>query len=363
MITQVFKRILLIINVIFAVALMASIADGLLSPAYLSVLVLFGLAFPYFLILNIAFIIFWGVLRHRFFLISTLAVLASSPIIIDTFQFLPKRSNQGLSNTFNVMSYNVRVFDLYNWTNNKISRNKIFQLIRDEGIDIACFQEYFNNTKSYFPVHDSLMANQRFRYSHLYLNINLTNGHQFGIATYSSFPIINKKELLFKDTHNLVILSDIKIDDDTLRVINCHLQSVRFLVEDYHFIDSLPIMPEKAKMKSFLGVFKRLISAAEKRALQADLLLKEIEKSPYPVLICGDFNDTPYSYTYQKLTRLLNDSHEYHKIGIGGTYNQFFTPLRIDYILFEPGINCVEFKTIKSNLSDHYPIVGKYSIH
>lgn len=363
MITQVFKRIFLSANIFSATILIIGILAGYISPAELPLLILFGLAFPYFLIINFGFVIFWGILKHRYFLISTLVILLSLPITRDTFQFIPKHSKNSESKTVKVMSYNVRVFDLYNWSKNKITRNKIFQLIRDENPDIACFQEYFNNTNDYFPVHDSLITNQRFRHAHVYFNVKQTNGHNFGIATYSSYPIVNKKEILFEGTHNLAIISDIKINNDTLRILNCHLESVRFLAKDYQFMDSLPLLSDQQKKNGFLGVTKRLMNASVKRATQADEIYDEIKQSPYPIILCGDFNDTPSSYTYQKISSMLKDSHAYHKMGIGGTYNQFLNPLRIDYILYSDNIMCHKFKTIKVKYSDHYPVVGEYSIH
>ncbi|MDA3890256.1 MAG: hypothetical protein PF517_01180 [Salinivirgaceae bacterium] len=102
----------------------------------------------------------------------------------------------------------------------------MFDFFRNENPDIACFQEYFNNTEAYFPVHNSLISNQQFTYSHNYYNIQIKNGHQFGIATYSTFPIINKQELLFKNTNNLAIISDIKIENDTIRVLTYWLHFV-----------------------------------------------------------------------------------------------------------------------------------------
>ena len=363
MITQVLKRVLFSINLISATALVGGLIAGFISPNDIPLLVLFGLLFPYFLIINLIFLLFWGLLKHRYFILSAIVILISIPLIIDTFQFIQKKNKADKSVQFKVLSYNVRVFDLYNWTQNKVTRNKIFQLIRDENPQIACFQEYFNNTNNYFPVHDSLIKNQSFNNSHICLNVKLKNGHNFGIATYSSFPIINKKNIEFSNTHNLAIISDIKINDDTIRVINCHLESVRFLAEDYHFMDSLPILSEERTKKGFTGVIKRLLKASIKRASQADIIASEIKQSPFPVLLCGDFNDTPSSYTFRKIVKLMNDSHKYHKIGVGGTFNSFLYPLRIDYILFNDRIECSEFKTIKVKYSDHYPIVGNYFLH
>ncbi len=361
-INQVFKRMALNINILLAFLLILSNLASIISPLDISVLVLFGLLFPYFLWFNFAFLIFWGLLRNKNLFISLVIIILSLPIINDTYRFFPKHDKTSAHNKFRVLSYNVRVFDLYNWSHNKATQDKIFQQVRTIHPDIACFQEYFTSSGSDFHIHDSLIQNQNFHYSHLYLNVKLKSGNNFGIATYSSFPIVNKELIPFNDSKNLAILSDIKIDDDTLRVINCHLESVRFLAQDYQLIDSISVLSDQKHRKQFNGLRGRILKAAKQRAQQARIIYNEIEKSPYPVMVCGDFNDTPSSYTYHRIASIMNDSFLFHKFGMGGTYTRFFPPLRIDYILYQNRIACHTFKTIRSNYSDHFPITGEYSL-
>jgi len=264
------------------------------------------------------------------------------------------------SSTFSLFSYNARVFDLYNWTENKITRDKIFESLRNVNPDIACFQEYFNNSGTYFPVHDSLMENQQFSNAHININVSLANGHDFGIATYSVYPIVGKSVVEFENSSNQVLISDIKIDSDTIRLFNCHLESVRFLREDYEFLDSINKVSDERRKKGVKGVAKRLLKASKKRAYQAELIKEMIADSKYPVIVCGDFNDVPSSYIYNTITKNLTDSHKEINFGIGGTYRRFFPSNRIDYILFDDKFNCSDFNKIKWNYSDHYPIVGEY---
>lgn len=361
MIRQLFKQVLRSINLFIAIGLLLGILAIYVSPQKLAFPVIFSQAIPYFLILNFIACLFWIILKRRYFLISAFCLIISLPSISDAFQIGESKAEKNKS-TFKLLCYNVRVFDLYNWSHNKATRNKIFKFIRDENPEIACFQEFFNNNGSYFPVHDSLMQNQKFKYSHNYYNVEIKNGHQFGIATYSIYPIVNKEEIVFKETHNLAISTDICIDNDTIRIINCHLESVRFLATDYHFMDSLILLSEKRRVEGFKEVTSRLLSASIKRAQQAKQINELANKSPYPVIICGDFNDTPYSFTYKTISQNMHDSFKKHKTGIGGTYNRFFPPLRIDFILHNNKIQCQEFHTIKNLFSDHYPISGHYNI-
>lgn len=361
MIRQVFKNILLSINIAISIALIFSLAGAYISPVQMPYLVILNLAFPYLVLINFISILFWAFLKHKYFYISAITLVISLPILLKTIQFSPFSKNAQTLTSFKIMSYNVRVFDLYDWSNNKVTRNNMFQFIRKQSPQIACFQEFFNGSKNYFPVHDSLINKQTFKYAHNYYNVELNNGHQFGIATYSDFPIINKKEILFKETHNLAIISDIKINNDTLRVINCHLESVRFLEKDYDFIDSVTLLPENRRIEGFKGVTKRLLLASQKRAIQAERINKIAHESPYPTIVCGDFNDTPYSYTYSKASNKLSDSFKKHSMGIGGTYNRFFPSLRIDYMLYDESIVCNKLITFKNEYSDHYPLVGSFN--
>jgi endonuclease/exonuclease/phosphatase family metal-dependent hydrolase len=360
MINRLAKRIILIFNWIAILLLGLGFLAGKISPQHASILVIFGLGFHVLATLNLVFVIFWVFFRKYYFLYSLLALLAVYKPLTNTFNLALKKETFKKSSSFSLLSYNVKVFDLYNWRKNKQSRNEIFSFVRSLSPDIACFQEYFNTSTHYFPVHDSLIHNQKFKYSHIFYSDQLPNGHNFGIATYSKFPIVNKANISFGNTHNLAIASDIKIKKDTLRIINCHLESVKFLKEDYVFMDSLPALSDEKRIKGAKGIVKRLKNAATIRANQIQLIRKYIENSPYPVMLCGDFNDVPASYTYQKLSEGLNDSFQKAPWGLNGTYPRFFPPLRIDFILYQETLSCEQFKLFKTNLSDHYPVFGTY---
>jgi endonuclease/exonuclease/phosphatase family metal-dependent hydrolase len=260
------------------------------------------------------------------------------------------------------MSYNVRVFDLYNWTKNKESRNNIFSFIRNEAPDVICFQEYFNSSnKNYFPVHDSLIKHQSFKYHHIYYTNNI-NGNSFGIATYSNFKIINKQNHTFEGTNNLFISSDILVKQDTVRILNCHLESIRLNQDDYNLMDSLSSVGEERRRTVMKGLLNRIQQAFVKRAVQAEKINSFINQSPYPVICSGDFNDTPNSYTYNKIASTLSDSYLTTNSFHGGTYYRFFPSFRIDFLLYSDEISCCDFKTINVELSDHKPIKGTYHI-
>jgi len=364
MIGRFVNRILLLVNVLAIIGLVLCYASAHLNPLQFSLITLFSLTYPYFVAINIGFILFWAVIRKYYLIFSLIALLFGYNSLNNNFQFLPKNTYvdtvPGI--TFKVMSYNVHIFDLYRWSKKGETRDKMFEFIRSENPNIACFQEYYNGKKNFYPVHDSLMMNQNFRYAHVYYTDNIGVLQRFGIATYSTYPIVNKGIIRFPNTRNVSIYSDIKIKNDTIRVFNCHLESIRFLPEDYNFIDSLVTQRDKPQINGAKGVKKRLENAFKKRAVQTHLLTEQIVKSPYPIVLAGDFNDPPSSYTYTHLTESLNDSFVEKGKGKGATFSRNIFAYRIDYILYSKHLQCIDFYVPKVDYSDHFPIIGNYKI-
>ena len=152
-------------------------------------------------------------------------------------------------------------------------------------------------------------------------------------------------------------MTDIKIGKDTIRVFNTHLESVHFGWNSYKFIENLNNDDvQQDELAGSLMILRQLKKAFVKRATQVELLHDSIEASPYPVIICGDFNDTPYSYTYSILADDLRDSFRESGRGIGKSYNGPFPSFRIDYIFHDAKIESSAYRTIHEKLSDHYPV-------
>ena len=196
-------------------------------------------------------------------------------------------------------------------------------------------------------------------FAHVVLPVNVLIDH-WGMAIFSRYPLINKSVIDFNHKgSNLCLYTDVIAKNDTVRVYNCHLQSIRFGQEDYKFMNQIAYNIEEENATGLKKIFNRLKIAFTKRAWQADTVAANISSSKYPVIFCGDFNDTPSSYAYKTVSENLSDAFRESGRGFGTTYVGPFPAFRIDFIFHSPGLKSFEYRTIKQKLSDHYPLTCK----
>jgi len=358
------NKILFWLNIFSIVFLLLSYLASYISPQDNLILPFFGLLYRYILLVNILFVAYWIFRKKFLFLLSLIAILIGWNFFNNFFQFrLPNNTttNKTLNvNTFKMLSYNVRLFDLYNWSHNKETRNKMLDYIKSQDADILCFQEFYNDETNSFSTLDTIVKFQKANNFHDAYTFQVHGVYHFGIVTFSSYPIVGKGEIRFKNTNNICIYTDIKIKNDTIRIYNNHLQSIHLQKEDYKFIDN--INNEKEKIKGAENIVKRLKIAYKERAHQAEIISNNIKKSPYPVIICGDFNDTPDSYVYRKMKNDFKDAFVTGGSGFGNTYNREISGFRIDYLLYDDFFKVSNFKVSRIKYSDHFPVQCRFEI-
>ncbi|MFC2151871.1 endonuclease/exonuclease/phosphatase family protein [Bacteroidota bacterium] len=350
------------LNYLFIGALLLAYLSIFISPEKIWLLAFFGLAYPFLLVVNLLFTIFWIYKRRKVFIFSLLTILLGWNYIGTYIQIPIKKSKQETETSekkFSILSFNIRLFDLYEWDENENTQDEIFEFINTSQFDVICFQEFFTKNSGYLTKRKILRKLEDKYYTHIDYTIENKN-YNYGIATFSKYPIVNRGVINFSNSSNSSIYTDVLINEDTVRIFNNHLQSIRFNKNNYSFITNSKALKDDERLKEIKDISFRLRDAFIKRASQAEILSKHIKNSPYPVIVCGDFNDVPVSYTYRKMKNNLNDSFIEAGKGIGTTYMGKFPSFRIDFIFHSEDIRCIDFDIPNIRLSDHYPVTSEF---
>jgi endonuclease/exonuclease/phosphatase family metal-dependent hydrolase len=349
----------LTINGFVALLLVLSAYSANIDPVDTTLMAFLGLAFPFILLANVIFLVFWIAVKRKFILFSLIAMIVSYNAVSNFIQF--NLSSKAPEEAIKVMSYNVRLFDLYNWSKNIDSRNKIFDQLAGQNADIYCFQEfYYTSQKGKFETRDTLVTflnakNYREAYTH-----EMRGGQFFGLATFTKYPIINSGKINFQnDDNNICLYIDVQLNDDTVRIYNMHIASIRFSYDDYTFVENIDSKSESKELEEGArNIYHRLSNAFVKRSEQSKVITAHIEACPYPAIVCGDFNDSPNSFCYAQFSSILTDSFKEAGNGIGKTYIGAFPSFRIDYIFHSDEFEAKDYHTLPEKYSDHHAIVS-----
>jgi len=353
---RIIRHILFYVNIAFVLALLLSYLSVYINPRVFWLTSFFGLIYPYILLGNLILIVIWVANKKKFFLISLITVVIGWGHVKKLIQIdLHWQEHHADMPSLSVLSYNVRLFNRYNWVDNPEARNEIFGYIHDKDPDIICFQEFFVPETEQFNEKDFYTILGNTPYRHIYYTSHQEGGAKFGIATFSKYPIVNRKNISFENSLHSAIFTDIRFNTRVIRIFNVYLQSNRLHKENYHVIDSL-LLKSNRQINEIQLISSRLKNAYIKRAGQADELSGYINSSPYPAIVCGDFNDTPVSYAYRKIRGNMKDAFQESGRGFGNTYSGSFPAFRIDYIFHSRELQSVEFVTDEIGLSDHYPV-------
>lgn len=362
------RRLLLGINIlILLVFIFTCYAVPSLSPGDHWPLGLLGLAFPFMFFLVAGFIIFWLIFHYQysFFGLVTIVICWKFIAVFFAFNFFDtKQANQG-ADGITVMSYNVRYFKNFDSTAkaNARLRSQIIDLIAGQDPDILCLQEFYTSENPHDYDNKSYLSKRLgLPYRYFSSDQNYENNHS-GVILFSRYPIIQaaKIDLMKNSSKELAVYADIEKAEDTFRVFTAHLQSIYLSQEDIQNIEKIKQQQDSSLVASKKIAYK-LQKAFIKRAEQAEVLRKAIQQSPYPVVVCGDFNDPPNSYTYFTVRGDLKDAFLEKGSGIGRTYSKISPTLRIDYIFVSPSFQVNDFYIPRKPYSDHFPVVARISL-
>lgn len=349
---KLLDKIIFLISIIAMSGLLGAYASSYINPNTFVYPSLLGLAYPYLLISNLLLFFYWIVRWKKMVWAELVVILLGIPAFMNYY---------GTANTeaktrhydFSILSYNVRYFDFYNWSNQKNTKNKLFNYLKAFEGNIICLQEFAlkENTSN-----EQLLVRTLKAYPYHYIRKDM--------AIFSSFPIIHQGYLSFGDqSSGSCLYCDVVTPDDTVRLYNVHLESYKLGKKERQFMKEISQgiksddLPESAQKLTI-----RLTTANKNRAQQAGQIKQHILQSPHQVIICGDFNDTPLSFTYKKIKTDLKDSFIEKGRGLGNTYIGEFPSFRIDYILHTPQLETISYNRDLVELSDHYPIRAKLKL-
>ncbi len=345
-----------LIGICGIIALLSSFLSALcpyINPSVFVWTAFFGLGFWLIFFANIIILIVLITLKSRRTLfIPILAILFSIPGIMKSFSFGEKKD---IDAQIKVMTYNIGVFRDYNVESRTVKdvKETLANLIKEHDPDVVCLQE-----SGKWP--NDMAFNFSKNIGYKYYKCNASNGNSY----FSKYPIENVNDFNGEQLNRFVDMKKIKVDKENyFYLINCHFNSFGISKEEIDYINDAKNIVKDSDIYG-KSLIRKLINGFSTRSTCTKLLLDNLPEDDIPFVICGDFNDTPLSYTYNQMSRSgLKDAFITTSKGVGKTYCGSLPLLRIDYFWYNDMIEAVDFKRIKETTSDHYPLVLTFNIN
>lgn len=343
-----FMFTLIAVNLVMIAAMVVCAYSCYISPHTHPNISYLGMAFPGMLIINVLFVPVWLILKRRFTYIPILGLLLCSGAIRSYCPINLFASEDDADLKF--ISYNV--FQMGDSTKKNIpSENPILLYLLEQDADIVCVQEAINID------HGDNLDTLKTKYPYF----DRQNTYNNTMAVLSKYPIIDITDLDNDEVRMRTVAYRIKVNEDTVLVLNNHFESFKLHENEKESYEEIIRHPDdKSNEQRIDSLLLKVVDANSARALQVDWLAEYVNHCTEKyIIVCGDFNDNPISYTHHKMTEHLNDSYTRGGNGPGWTYNRSAMYFRIDNILVSENI-----KTCKScvdnsiDTSDHYPIIS-----
>tara|TARA_B100000787_G_C16190469_1_gene297191 strand:- start:1729 stop:2748 length:1020 start_codon:yes stop_codon:yes gene_type:complete len=329
------NKIIIFINIVIAIILLFSYVLPFISPESNPGFTIISLAVPLLFLLNILFILYWIIKLKKYFIISTFAIVLGVGYINSIYKFSEKKIF--LNDDIKVMSYNVRLFNHYKWSKENDIAEKTSNFISEKKPDIITIQEFFE------------AKNLKISYPYQFIKTK-SEINKFGLAIYSKYEIINSGSLDLEESANNIIFADILKEKDTIRIYNIHLESLKINPNKQHFGEQ-----DSDKL------IQHMKTSFQKQATQVEQFLEHEKQWEGKKIVCGDFNNTAFSWVYNQLCKNKQDAFEIAGKGLGRTFNYMY-PLRIDFILVDNNFEVNNFKTFDVQYSDHFPILARINL-
>ncbi len=336
-----FNKVVFLVNWLLAIATVIAYLLPRIAPSIYPSLAALTLFLPILLIGNVLFLIYWGIQIKRQGALSLLVLLVGITFVNKFYGFRAPTEHQKETNEVKIVSYNVRLFNKFRWSDKRAVPVEISDFVKEQNPDILCIQEFSANADfntEQFPYQHTTLRHKKIR---------------TGQAIFSKYRIINSGVVNFPNSDAEAIFADVLIQSDTVRVYNMHLESVRITPSVNKINDDINEL-DQTKSEFML---RRIGRAFKKQQNQAEILRAHREQIKFRTIICGDMNNSAFSYVYRQIKGDLNDAFAEAGSGLGKTYDFKYYPARIDYILADKRFEVKDFDTFTEIVdSDHFPI-------
>ncbi len=344
-IKKIFQSIFIAANLFVIAAMIFCAYTTYLPPQHYPNWSYFGLVFPVFLFLDMAFVVFWLIFKLKFAMLPLAGLLVCIGAVRAYFPINIPQNHP--SDAIKFLSYNVLHFGEDHTL--EPEENPILNYILQSGADIVCLQEAGE--------HD--MERMKDALESVYPYKELGRSRTTVSVILSKYPILSSVEINYPSETNSSFAHEILIGGDTVLVVNNHLESYKLNDDDKRQYKQLIKNPESDGVEEkYNSLVSKIVKATAIRGVQADSVSAFIERSRHKYIIsCGDFNDSPISYVHHSMTGKLNDAYTRSGNGPGLSYNRYGMYFRLDNILVSDGF--VPYEALvdrKIKASDHYPI-------
>lgn len=343
-----FNKFIFFLNIVLTILTFLAYALPFLAPKWFPFLSVLTLILPLFLIINVLFFVYWFIQFKKQMILSVLVLILGITFINKYYKFSGKDVETS-DKDFVVMSYNVRLLNLFNWIPRETVAEDILDFVNENNPDVLCIQEYSTSASAkidlkIYPYRAIFMTGDKIK---------------TGNAIFSKFPIVNEGKIDFPYSNNNAIFADVKIGKDIVRFYNIHLESLKISPD----VSEIEENVEKINKKDPNLIIKRIGESFTKQQQQAEIIMEHKKMCGYPKVVCGDMNNSAFSYVYRIIKGEMQDSFEEAGEGFGKTYNFKHYPARIDYIFADKIMTVKNFQSFPEFVnSDHMPVMARMVI-
>jgi len=368
-ISRIFGHFFLLANIGAIIWLAICAYGAYVNPINMRHVALFTVTTPLAIIANIFFVFFWLFTKRKLrFLLSLITLAACYKIImmIFGFNYFGQNDMQKAPGRIRIVTWNAHGMGVFNVPHSKSFDNRLIDFIQETNADILCLPEYHvPKTDVMKPFARKIIANNQ------YMDFRFKDDNTLGTTIFLGTAVFSKYTFKNYVAHRLaeytyLLQGDVDLPGgQTVRMFFVHLSTFGFSDDDKAYIEY--VKKHSSFMGKGLGYSRSFLwkfnYAFARRASEVDKAASIIAQSPYPIVLCGDFNDLPGSYTYTKLRGNLSDAFLEKGKGFGRTYNEIFPTLRIDHMFYDPkALKPVGYSCSRTSLSDHNPVMVNFEI-